>query len=583
MKRILTFSLCIIMLLSCIVIPTFAEEATPEQAKSSESPSYNKDELLNLITSDYSDAAAYPFAIFTTEDGGASYSFKTACKYLQKNSNEATANAVYSYIRANFKALTGSAVIVIMRRDYGTKFGDTSDVIFKNVNQWDFTSFVLDLNNKTFDLNTAHLIQYRSNTTRYFSTDNMPMTVTVKNGNVILSASESLLSMTWPSSEPTGSQQHLPFSANYTFDDITVISDEAETKLVSINYLDDFKNVATYNQLELNYNVLFKNCTAKTSDEAVSSCVLADRSNDSFNNFSLSITCEHNDTNNDRACDLCGYEYPVLLSGYSTTLGETLGINFYAQLPASVKAAEVTVAGGEPTVFTVSEMTKLTEGDYAGHYKFSSSVSSVNVREDITIRFLDGDGIAVAIQTTNGTETNESYTTSVFEYANSILNDATYGAAAEALLNYAAYAEAYFGETYAGDRAYNATSLAEVTALEKSAVTGTVSASAGKTILGKVQLDLDNQTTIRIYIEGEAIDEIGGTDAAQVTKCSGYIEICGIDAKNLNKAYTFTVNGVSVAISATGVAQYVVNTSTNQDAVNLMKALYLFSEAVKAL
>ena len=63
-----------------------------------------------------------------------------------------------------------------------------------------------------------------------------------------------------------------------------------------------------------------------------------------------------------------------------------------------------------------------------------------------------------------------------------------------------------------------------------------------------------------------------------------YVDINGITAADLDKVYTFTVNGVDVSINVLGVASIVANdASYGESFINLMKALYLYSNACEAL
>ena len=90
---------------------------------------------------------------------------------------------------------------------------------------------------------------------------------------------------------------------------------------------------------------------------------------------------------------------------------------------------------------------------------------------------------------------------------------------------------------------------------------------------------------IRIKLAAEAVVESELNNVVYVKSGNNYfIDIYGIDAKNLDTDYTLTVNGATVTISAVGAASVVTGSGAySADFVNLMKALYLYSEAVNAL
>ncbi len=279
----------------------------------------------------------------------------------------------------------------------------------------------------------------------------------------------------------------------------------------------------------------------------------------------------------------------LVLDSYSVTLGEKLGMNFYAKLSANATTAVITV-GDEARVV---DLTKL-NANADGLTKISSSVSSIDVNEQIKIAFYDAEGNVLDIVTKDGTYEG-IYITSVKAYADTLIatGNADTVAMANALLNYAAYAEKYFNNNCAFDTLHAQSERKTVTDVTANDIKGTLKASvveSGDTnILGTVQLVLDNATKIRVHLNVESKDEVTLTNASDnvllVEKDGAvYIDIYNIDAKNLNTAYTFTVNNVKVEISVLGVAKSVVSReSSDADLVNLMKALWLYSQAAEKL
>ncbi|MBR2467237.1 MAG: hypothetical protein IKB38_09970 [Clostridia bacterium] len=276
----------------------------------------------------------------------------------------------------------------------------------------------------------------------------------------------------------------------------------------------------------------------------------------------------------------------VALKSYSVTLGETLGVNFYAAI-GNAKTAVITVNGEQQIV----DLTKL-QANADGLYKISSAVSSINVGEKIRLAFYGDDGEVMNIITTDALYEG-TYITSVKDYAKAVAsNEKLYGAeavtAVKAMLNYAAYAEKYFGKNAGFDTVIAQSDRDAVTALDASLITGTVSADGTNTsaILADAHLILNNATKIRLNLTGaaEVTSSYGGV---QYVEKDGkfYIDIWNIDAKNLDTVYELTVNGINVKVSVLGIASIVANDEATYgtDFANLMKALYLYSAACEAL
>ena len=98
------------------------------------------------------------------------------------------------------------------------------------------------------------------------------------------------------------------------------------------------------------------------------------------------------------------------------------------------------------------------------------------------------------------------------------------------------------------------------------------------------QLILEDKTLIRINLKGAADFSSDCKNVCYVEEDGNYyVYVCGVDARNLDTVYTFTVNGINVSISVMGVASIVANTEGySEDFVNLMKALYLYNVAADA-
>lgn len=277
----------------------------------------------------------------------------------------------------------------------------------------------------------------------------------------------------------------------------------------------------------------------------------------------------------------------VGIKSYSVTLGETLGMNLYTSLPKNADNAVISVDGKTREI----DLKSLTaESD--GFFKLTAKISSINVSDEIFVAFYNTDGEIMPIYTSSGTLYENAYSCSVKDYALTVAGkERIYGKAVvevtKAMLNYAAYAENYFGKNTSLSTAYSEKDAKAVTALDAAEISGTVYADSENAAdtLGSIQLILENTTLIRINLTGPAEFSTDCENVCYVEEDGKYyVYVCAIDAKNLDTVYTFYVNGITVAISATGVAKLVASSDDYSESfVNLMKAIYLYSAAANAL
>lgn len=277
----------------------------------------------------------------------------------------------------------------------------------------------------------------------------------------------------------------------------------------------------------------------------------------------------------------------VGMKSYSVTLGETLGLNFYTSLPKNADKAVITVGNKKSEI----DLTKLT-AEANGFYKLSAKVSSINVAENVFVTFYDTDGKVMPIYASNGALYDESYFCSVKGYAEQVAEKARiFGDATvelvKAMLNYAAYAENYFGKNNTFDTAYSAEYAESVKALDAASMVGTVSANEDPLeIVRSMQLVLDNATKIRINLKAAATvtSEYGNVKYVE-SDGKYYIDICDIDARNLDTVYTLSVDGIEIAINVLGIARIVATSPATygENYANLMKAIYLYSLAADSI
>ena len=259
----------------------------------------------------------------------------------------------------------------------------------------------------------------------------------------------------------------------------------------------------------------------------------------------------YNSANTVEGCDL-------------TVKGGTLGLNYYLNLPGVVLADE-----NAKVVFTTPRGVQevAVKGAVAGIsdlYKFTANVSSVEMASDITMEIKSGETVYSIYK--NGVA-SDAYTYSVKDYAEKLISDATYGKIAKAMLNYGAYAQAYFKfdtENLANANCGYTTELSAVNN-DVSNVSITGDAPAGT----KAALVLDSNTSIVIYDkDGNKIGEKKGINSLQ-----------------LDTEYTIELTGgTNVKVSVLAIGEKVLESdATSQSYKDLIKTLKLFSDASKEL
>ena len=167
-----------------------------------------------------------------------------------------------------------------------------------------------------------------------------------------------------------------------------------------------------------------------------------------------------------------------------------------------------------------------------------------------------------------------------------------------ALEDYCDYVAAYYdaNATLDANDALNEVDTATAfNSLEVSDLTDTTVQAVGMSLL------TEEDTTIRLYIQATAApttvsitttnadgESVTITEAAEVKAVDGlegyyYVELENVSGFDLATEYTFTVDGVTVTCSALSYGALVVeNMSNNTELVNVVKALYNYSEAATA-
>jgi len=309
------------------------------------------------------------------------------------------------------------------------------------------------------------------------------------------------------------------------------------------------------------------------------------------------------DGNSDGYCDNCGTiinGIGVNLAGHSVSLGGQIGMNFYMDLDASVLADDTaymlfTLPDNSTQKVNVADVktspVTINEKEY---YVFTCKVDAREMADTVTAKMI----------CEGGSKEGASYTYSVKDYANALINknDATdkEKALAKEMLNYGAYAQTYFG--------YNTNNLAN-NGLVDGVANGFVQADkAALTACKPVVTDnsdifdyagstliLEADIKVRHYFKLTNETAIGNLDgltmytAQQGNPVEGtyyYFESNGIAAVDLGTMAEYTgVSGITVRYCPLSYVTTVLANESQElknDAAlqNLMKALYLYYQAV---
>jgi len=296
-------------------------------------------------------------------------------------------------------------------------------------------------------------------------------------------------------------------------------------------------------------------------------------------------------------CSVCGETYTesfkggqVTCIGKSLSLNGDIGVNFYVALSRDILEDE-----NARMVFTIGQQThELALADAieatvegVACYKFSCSVAAKGMSDEITAQ----------MHGTNGT-IGEAIIYSVAAYYDDICEKfdrtekAELFAMIEAMLNYGAAAQQYFG--------YNTGNLANAKVenkvlpetLDASAFAHVISGSEKKLALAGASLLLETETTLRIFFritnDADITSYTFTVDGEEVTPVQReglyYVELKNISAKNLDETHTITAGNLTVTYSALSYVHNVLNKADtlNPLLVEVSKALYLYNQAANA-
>ena len=299
-------------------------------------------------------------------------------------------------------------------------------------------------------------------------------------------------------------------------------------------------------------------------------------------------------------------EYSASVEAYSVTLEDSIGVDFYMDLSDEIvndEAAyvEFTLPNKNQTKVKVdiSEDMK-TVTDYGTLYKVTCNVAAKEMTGTIYAQ----------VVTQSGSWTSEVFEYDVQTYAEKILADpSAYEKNADkqdelvtlvkAMLNYGTAAQTHFGFNTdkpansilaSADQAVTALTVDDLTDYNFTAGTGIegVADYVGATLM------LEANTGLRLYFkvaEGANVTfRLGDKSLTYVPKAgsnyTGYVEISGIVAKDLDETYTVTVsdgtNTAEITHSPLKYCRNVVKGDYAADLDNLVAALYAYNQAANA-
>ncbi len=287
-----------------------------------------------------------------------------------------------------------------------------------------------------------------------------------------------------------------------------------------------------------------------------------------------------------------GFEAPSYEAEFvsaSATLDGNIGLNFYVTLSEDlVNAADgkmVFLHGEDIIEVPVSEADISVKNEQT-RYRFTIQVDAAEMADVITAQMFVGSN-----------PVGEAQDYSVQKYAMTMINldtaDAELKSLMKAMLNYGAAAQAQFGydvenlanaELEAADKVLPEIAPEDLDAYKHS-ITGTAEGLEAKS----ASLRTMTGTVIRVYFAltgDKTIDQYTfKVDGVVVTPVQDgdryYIEAEDIAAGELFDMHTFTADGITITYSPMSYVRQML-TSTDENTVNLVKALYAYGTAAEA-
>ena len=279
-------------------------------------------------------------------------------------------------------------------------------------------------------------------------------------------------------------------------------------------------------------------------------------------------------------------EHPVIFRAVNTTLGSSIGLNFYVKLAPEIvndpnTVMQFTVNGKVIEVPMSEAVVSVKNGET--RYRFTCYVYTKQMADMVTAQIITSEGAV-----------GDAKAMSVAAYCKALLaitNDEQMIQLVKAMLNYGAAAQVMFD--------YNVNNLANADLSEEDKVLADVDASAyAYSVAGseegiKLQsanLVLDSDVNLRVYFKltGEkTIDAftfyVDGQEVKPIQKGDRYYVQIRIDkASNMDQLHEIVVGDLSLSYGVLSYVDTVLNKSDDQNAINMVKALYAYTMAAKA-
>ena len=250
----------------------------------------------------------------------------------------------------------------------------------------------------------------------------------------------------------------------------------------------------------------------------------------------------------------------------SISLNGDIGVNLYVNFSDYVKE-NLDGATMKITFKGESSYQEIPTPQATGEYKFSYAVAAKEIDTPITAQLVLANGMQ-----------GKEITYCVRDYVNLVTEGDEEYEVATALAKYCDAAKEYFNDT--------AQPALDETEVDFNAFAPTVNDVEDNVTLYGISLIAESKTTLRLYFRLES-DEMPTTiqvNGADVTPTQSgdfyYVDMEDIHARNLQTNYTFAIGENTVSCSALSYGCLVQN--DDNKSVNLVKALYAYSEAAKA-
>ncbi len=254
------------------------------------------------------------------------------------------------------------------------------------------------------------------------------------------------------------------------------------------------------------------------------------------------------------------------VNGMSISLDGTIGVNYYASL--GVNTAKAVLSGPNGDV-TITDLEKYKQTD--GTYKFTYNVNSVQMSDNVSLRFFDAQDRQLITLKYNGVLSNYSRADySVRNYINDsskFENNQKLAALANALNNYGYAAENYFLGKHNAVKGIDNIKKSDLDPFKP---------SFGNDV--RFSLVLDSATAARIYTDSNDVLIDGVAVSPSTSKYGQFYELSDIPAHMLRAEHSVSIDGKSYSFNPMSYSyRALYNDNASKQLTDLAKALYVYS------